>query len=226
MHCHAGPPLQMPDPAQLAEYQAKDSDERDADGSRTCPHCRRTASNGIAAWACSRQRLLIAAAFALRSTLACAGHHTNLAESSKAAPRFELGIKDLQSSALPLGHVAGNRRSHQGIVSATTLAHLLISNGHGEDLIATKALEAIHRHSPKLPLAVLPLVGRGDGFSAAVKAGWLERIGPTLRCPAVDSATRACGGAVRSQSRAPLLSWTQWRLVRRQARRARDHGDR
>ncbi len=28
----------------------------------------------------------------------------------KAAPRFELGVKDLQSSALPLGHAADRAR--------------------------------------------------------------------------------------------------------------------
>ena len=38
----------------------------------------------------------------------------------KAAPRFELGVKDLQSSALPLGHAAGRgANSLQRIVSAT-----------------------------------------------------------------------------------------------------------
>jgi hypothetical protein len=37
----------------------------------------------------------------------------------KAAPRFELGIKDLQSSALPLGHAAGlGANSQERIVSA------------------------------------------------------------------------------------------------------------
>jgi hypothetical protein len=37
----------------------------------------------------------------------------------KAAPRFELGVKDLQSSALPLGHAAGRgANSPNRIVSA------------------------------------------------------------------------------------------------------------
>ncbi len=37
----------------------------------------------------------------------------------KAAPRFELGVKDLQSSALPLGHAAGRGANSQlRIVSA------------------------------------------------------------------------------------------------------------
>jgi hypothetical protein len=31
----------------------------------------------------------------------------NLFSTKEAAPRFELGVKDLQSSALPLGHAAG-----------------------------------------------------------------------------------------------------------------------
>ena len=65
----------------------------------------------------------------------------------KAAPRFELGIKDLQSSALPLGHAANaefllplaDRISH------TIGSLLVVCNGHGEDLIALRLLEAIHQ---------------------------------------------------------------------------------
>ena len=40
----------------------------------------------------------------------------------KAAPRFELGIKDLQSSALPLGHAA------EGIIKKTPLDRIRPKN--------------------------------------------------------------------------------------------------
>ena len=56
----------------------------------------------------------------------------------KAAPRFELGIKDLQSSALPLGHAADRDliESLNDPTSTTYHSLLIICNGHGEDVIA------------------------------------------------------------------------------------------
>ena len=64
----------------------------------------------------------------------------------KAAPRFELGIKDLQSSALPLGHAAENEIfiSNSNRISQTEQNLLFLCNGHGEDTIACKVLEALH----------------------------------------------------------------------------------
>ena len=41
---------------------------------------------------------------------------------------------------------------------------LVLSNGHGEDLIARRLLEALGRRRPELALTVLPLVGAGEGF--------------------------------------------------------------
>ena len=57
----------------------------------------------------------------------------------KAAPRFELGIKDLQSSALPLGHAAEKNsvESLHNFNSKMTYSLLFICNGHGEDVIAS-----------------------------------------------------------------------------------------
>ena len=59
-----------------------------------------------------------------------------IAKFKKAAPRFELGIKDLQSSALPLGHAAARE---QPLPSGDRISHthgslLFLCNGHGEDL--------------------------------------------------------------------------------------------
>ena len=58
---------------------------------------------------------------------------------TKAAPRFELGIKDLQSSALPLGHAAEKdpNKSFYDLNSKVSHSILFICNGHGEDVIAS-----------------------------------------------------------------------------------------
>ena len=51
----------------------------------------------------------------------------------KAAPRFELGIKDLQSSALPLGHAAEKDSigAFYDLNSKVSHSLLFICNGHG-----------------------------------------------------------------------------------------------
>ena len=143
---------------------------------------------------------------------------------SKAAPRFELGIKDLQSSALPLGHAAerepqspsGDRISH----IRTTL--LVLCNGHGEDLIALRVLEAVHRLRPQLSLEVMPLVGKGRAFDAAVEGGWLQKIGPSATLPSGGFSNQSFKGLLSDLSAGlPLLSWRQWKLCRRLARQNR-----
>ena len=87
---------------------------------------------------------------------------------SKAAPRFELGIKDLQSSALPLGHAAiqGASTPQADRISEGSGSLLLISNGHGEDLISLRIIEALRNQRPRLTLKVMPLVGTGGSFKA------------------------------------------------------------
>ncbi len=84
----------------------------------------------------------------------------------KAAPRFELGIKDLQSSALPLGHAAEgdlskppeylNRRKSNSL--------LIISNGHGEDVIACVIIKELLPLRKFNNIEVMPLVGDGKIF--------------------------------------------------------------
>ena len=86
----------------------------------------------------------------------------------KAAPRFELGIKDLQSSALPLGHAADRDliESLNDPTSHTSHSLLIICNGHGEDVIA---LEIIKRFLKKIKIKtieVMPLVGNGKIFDS------------------------------------------------------------
>lgn len=56
---------------------------------------------------------------------------------------------------------------------------LCISNGHGEDLIAVKILQALQGMVPHLQMAALPIVGEGRQYQ---KVG-IEIIGPTKRMP-------------------------------------------
>lgn len=43
---------------------------------------------------------------------------------------------------------------------------LCLSNGHGEDIIALRILQALQRHSSQLELAALPIVGEGQRYAA------------------------------------------------------------
>ena len=67
--------------------------------------------------------------------------------SKKAAPRFELGIKDLQSSALPLGHAAEKDEidAFYDLNSKKPYSLLFISNGHGEDVIALEIIQRLFK---------------------------------------------------------------------------------
>lgn len=56
---------------------------------------------------------------------------------------------------------------------------LCVSNGHGEDLIAIRILQALQRLLPHLQMAALPIVGEGRQYR---KVG-LEIIGPTKQMP-------------------------------------------
>ncbi|MEA5411326.1 sugar synthetase, partial [Synechococcus sp. BA-120 BA3] len=55
---------------------------------------------------------------------------------------------------------------------------LVLSNGHGEDLIALRLIEALRRQAPGLEVDVLPLVGVGQAYAGAEAAGELRRGGP------------------------------------------------
>ena len=85
----------------------------------------------------------------------------------KAAPRFELGIKDLQSSALPLGHAADDNpeESNNYINSIQSNYLLVICNGHGEDLIALEIIKRLLLLNNFDRIEVLPLVGNGYIFN-------------------------------------------------------------
>lgn len=138
---------------------------------------------------------------------------------SEAAPRFELGVKDLQSSALPLGHAAvsgANPLAADRISCPRQPLLLLLSNGHGEDLIGLRILRALHQRRPELLLRVLPLVGEGETYREAEQDGWLRRLGPRQRLPSGGFSNQSLSALVRDLvAGLPGLSWRQWQLVRR-----------
>ena len=143
---------------------------------------------------------------------------------SKAAPRFELGIKDLQSSALPLGHAArgDDPRPWKDGISRRGSTLLVLSNGHGEDLIALRILEAIHRQDPQQTCEVLPLVGQGRAFEQAIQEGWLRQVGPSAALPSGGFSNQSLRGLLRDlRAGLPLLSWRQWRELRSLSRQGR-----
>jgi uncharacterized protein (TIGR03492 family) len=93
---------------------------------------------------------------------------------------------------------------------------LVLSNGHGEDLIALRVLLALRQRCPQLELAVLPLVGEGSAFAAAEQAGALRRIGPRRLLPSGGFSNQSLSGLLRDLAAGVVgLSWRQWRLVRR-----------
>ena len=97
---------------------------------------------------------------------------------NKAAPRFELGIKDLQSSALPLGHAAekDSIKSFYDLNSKGSHSILFICNGHGEDVIASEIIKILLKKIKNKNIEVLPLVGNGDVFNS-IKSKNFRKIG-------------------------------------------------
>ncbi len=145
-------------------------------------------------------------------------------KAKKAAPRFELGIKDLQSSALPLGHAAEEvmRSSTLDRISQKYKKVLVLSNGHGEDLIALKILEGLHRLQPELKLLVLPLVGEGRAFRSAISERWLQKIGVSNRLPSGGFSNQSFKALFADISVGLLGNlYKNWRLVRRTADKKR-----
>ncbi|MFY8148577.1 MAG: lipid-A-disaccharide synthase-related protein [Prochlorococcaceae cyanobacterium] len=96
---------------------------------------------------------------------------------------------------------------------------LVLSNGHGEDLIALRILEALHRRRPDCQLSVLPLVGLGGAYAGALAAGWLERVGPRRSLPSGGFSNQSLRGLLQDLGAGlPLLTLQQARWVRRWGR--------
>ena len=140
-----------------------------------------------------------------------------LKKGKKAAPRFELGIKDLQSSALPLGHAANLDFGHPPAdrISDPTEKLLFLSNGHGEDFIALKVLQSLHELLPDLQLEVLPLVGKGKAFDSAISEGWLRKVGTAIDLPSGGFSNQSLWGLFADISSGLFnLTMKQWYFVR------------
>ncbi|AFY28804.1 lipid-A-disaccharide synthase-related protein [Cyanobium gracile] len=96
---------------------------------------------------------------------------------------------------------------------------LVLSNGHGEDLIALRLIEALRRQAPGLEVDVLPLVGVGQAYAGAEAAGELRRVGPRQPLPSGGFSNQSLAGLLMDLAAGlPLLSWQQWRIVRRWGR--------
>jgi uncharacterized protein (TIGR03492 family) len=96
---------------------------------------------------------------------------------------------------------------------------LVLSNGHGEDLIALRLIEALRHQAPDLEVEVLPLVGLGQSYAGAEAAGELRRVGPRQPLPSGGFSNQSLRGLLNDLAAGlPLLSWRQWRIVRRWGR--------
>jgi len=96
---------------------------------------------------------------------------------------------------------------------------LVLSNGHGEDLIAQRVLDALGRRRPDLEVVVLPLVGEGSAFAAVEQAGGLRRVGPRRALPSGGFSNQSLRGLLADLGAGVLgLSLSQWQLVRRWGR--------
>lgn len=115
----------------------------------------------------------------------------------KAAPRFELGIKDLQSSALPLGHAAekDSNESFYDLNSKKSHSLLFICNGHGEDVIASEIIKRLLKKIKNKNIEVLPLVGNGDVFNS-IKSKNFRKIGYLKDLPSGGFSNQSLKGFV------------------------------
>jgi uncharacterized protein (TIGR03492 family) len=99
---------------------------------------------------------------------------------------------------------------------------LVLSNGHGEDLIALRLVEALRCRVPGLEVGVLPLVGNGAAYGDAEARGWLRRVGPHQPLPSGGFSNQSLRGLLRDVGAGlPLLSWRQARFVRRWGRQGK-----
>ncbi|WP_257473440.1 lipid-A-disaccharide synthase-related protein [Prochlorococcus marinus] len=99
---------------------------------------------------------------------------------------------------------------------------MFLCNGHGEDTIACKVIEALHEINPDISPAVLPMVGDGDAFSKLVKDGWLTKIGPSTILPSGGFSNQSFSGLVLDLKAGLLGSlWRQWTLIHRSAKEGR-----
>ncbi len=115
----------------------------------------------------------------------------------KAAPRFELGIKDLQSSALPLGHAADSDliESLNDPTSNASYSLIIICNGHGEDIIAFEITKRFLKKRNVKRIEVMPLVGKGKVFDS-IRSEIFSKIGFLKELPSGGFSNQSFKGFV------------------------------
>ena len=139
----------------------------------------------------------------------------------KAAPRFELGIKDLQSSALPLGHAAvkNSKDSPKYFTSRKSIYLLIICNGHGEDLIALEIIKKLIILKSIKKIEVLPLVGNGHIFDS-INSKAFSKIGTHIYLPSGGFSNQSLKGLFRDLRAGLLLNLIRnWFLVREKSKK-------
>ncbi|MDP6834118.1 MAG: lipid-A-disaccharide synthase-related protein, partial [Prochlorococcaceae cyanobacterium ETNP1_MAG_9] len=96
---------------------------------------------------------------------------------------------------------------------------LVLSNGHGEDLIALRILQALHRLKPELKLEVISLVGEGRTFSNAIEERWLFKSGTSLRLPSGGFSNQSISGFIQDMFAGFLwVNFKNWSSVRSAAK--------
>lgn len=93
---------------------------------------------------------------------------------------------------------------------------LILSNGHGEDLIALRVIEALRRLHPTVGLATLALVGEGAAFTAARETLGLACLGPCRPLPSGGFSNQSLSGLLQDLAAGlPHTTWQQLQVVRR-----------
>ena len=93
---------------------------------------------------------------------------------------------------------------------------LVLSNGHGEDLIALRVIQALKQRRPNIEVVVLPMVGDGAAYRGAEEQGLLRRVGPRRQLPSGGFSNQSLRGLLADIWAGVLgLTLRQWRFVRR-----------
>jgi len=99
---------------------------------------------------------------------------------------------------------------------------LFLCNGHGEDTIACRVIEALHQINSVVSHEVLPIVGDGKVFAKFIKNGWLTKIGSSTFLPSGGFSNQSFNGLVLDLQAGLLISlWRQWTLIHKSAREGR-----
>jgi uncharacterized protein (TIGR03492 family) len=110
----------------------------------------------------------------------------------------------------------GSKLPHVDRISHGMPSRLLVlSNGHGEDLIALRVIEALRHRRPGIALATLALVGEGSAFTAARDRLDLDCLGPCRPLPSGGFSNQSLRGLLQDLAAGlPRTTWHQFQVVR------------